>query len=59
MSGAVELSDDQCDRIADAVLRAAGSGLRHYTTAKSRADIRAAVRQSLTEITGGSNAHRN
>ncbi|MFN7002207.1 MAG: hypothetical protein ACK4NW_02110 [Roseinatronobacter sp.] len=44
------LTDAQCDAVADAVLRAAGSALRHYTMPKSRDDIRAAVRQSLSDI---------
>lgn len=41
------LTDADCDRIADAILRAAGSGLRHYTMQKSRDDIRAAVRDTM------------
>lgn len=53
------LSDQQCDQIADAILRAAGSALRHYTMQKSRDDIRAAVRLSISNITRPDDAHRN
>lgn len=52
------LSDEQCDQIADAILRAAGSALSHYTMQKSRDDIRAAVRQSISQTMENSNAYR-
>lgn len=41
------LTDDRCDQIADAILRAAGSGIHHYTMHKTREAIRAAVREAL------------
>lgn len=53
------VSDAQCDKIADAILRAAGSSLRHYTMPKSRDDIRAAVRASFTKLMEADNADGN
>ncbi|UFM63651.1 hypothetical protein LOS78_05660 [Paracoccus sp. MA] len=53
------LTDEQCDQIADAILRASGSALRHYTLQKSRDDIRAAVRLSVSQTMENCNAHRD
>ena len=39
---------EQIDAHLDAVLRAAGSGLRHYTMQKSLDDMRAAMRKAIT-----------
>ena len=41
--------DQRIDAALDAVLRAAGSALRHYTMPKSLADMRAAMRAALSE----------
>jgi len=41
------LTDDRCDQIADTILRAAGTSLRHYTMQRTRDAIRAAVREAL------------
>ena len=39
--------DELVDLHLDAVLRAAGSALRHYTMPKSLADMRAAMREAM------------
>ena len=41
---------DQLDKHLDAVLRAAGSGLRHYTMQKTLDDMRAAMRDALAPV---------
>ena len=45
-----EISDAQLDIHLDAILRGAGSALRHYTVAKSKDDMRAALRRAVTEL---------
>lgn len=47
MSNTEQLTDEQIDLHLDQVLRAAGSALRHYTMAKTREDMRAAMRRAL------------
>lgn len=44
------IPDDELDRHLDAVLRAAGSALRHYTMQKSLDDMRAAMRAAMTPV---------
>lgn len=46
------LTDAELDRHLDAVLRAAGSALRHYTLHKSREDMRAAMRRVVAAAQG-------
>lgn len=46
-----QLTNAQCDAIADAVLRAAGSGLRYYSSPSIKDAIRDAVRDSIAEVT--------
>ncbi|MCK2097245.1 hypothetical protein [Thauera aromatica] len=41
--------DQRIDAALDAVLRAAGSALRHYTMPKTLADMRAAMREVMSE----------
>lgn len=44
-----QISDERIDVMADGVLKAAGSALRHYTTQKSKDDIASAMRAALAE----------
>lgn len=44
----MNLTDEQIDIHLDAILRGAGSALRHYTMQKSRDDMRAALRSAIT-----------
>ena len=50
------LTLEQLDQHLDAILKASGSALRHYTMQKSRDDMRAALRAALsaTHQQGGS-----
>lgn len=41
------ITDDRIDAHLDAILRATGSALRHYTMQKSRDDMRAALRRAV------------
>ncbi len=41
-------SDEMVDKHIDAVLRASGSGLRHYSMQKSLDDMRAAMRRAMS-----------
>lgn len=43
----VQLTDEQIDKHLDAVLRASGSALKHYTMHKSRVEMRAAMRSAI------------
>jgi hypothetical protein len=45
-----DLPDDELDRYLNAVLQAAGSGLRHYTMQKSLDDMRAAMRAAMLPV---------
>lgn len=42
-----QLTDEQIDAHLEEVLRASGSALRHYTMAKTRDDMRAAMRRAI------------
>jgi hypothetical protein len=46
----VAIADDEVDRHLDAVLRASGSALRHYTMQKSLDDMRAAMRAAMLPV---------
>lgn len=46
------ISDEVLDHHIDAVLRAAGSALRHYSMQKSKDDMRAAMRAAMQEAAG-------
>lgn len=44
-----QISDERINVMADRVLKASGSALRHYITQKSKDDISAAMRSALAE----------
>lgn len=44
------VSDAEIDAHLDLILRAAGSALKHYTTPKSKADLRAALRSAILAL---------
>lgn len=46
----MELNDDLIDKHLDAVLRASGSALRHYSMQKTRDDMRAAMLASIADF---------
>lgn len=45
--GSRKFTDAEVDKHLDAVLKASGSALRHYTLPKSLADMRAAMRRAM------------
>ena len=46
------MSDDEIDGLIEPVLNAAGTSLRHYTTWKTRDDMRRAMRAALAATPG-------
>jgi hypothetical protein len=48
------LSNEEIDVLIDRILHAAGSGLRHYSMQKTKADMRAAMRGALLARTSSS-----
>lgn len=46
----VDASDELVDQHLDAILRAAGSALRHYTMQKSKDDMRSALRRAILAL---------
>ena len=50
----MELTDDLIDKHLDAVLRASGSALRHYSMQKTRDDMRAAMHAFVADFLSSS-----
>lgn len=53
LQAGAEITDAKLDPHLDAILRGGGSALKHYSMAKSKEDMRQALRRAITELANG------